>query len=135
MRRTIPPRLRTLRTVAAAVPTTVATTTTTTTTALHLVPRYPSVFTRSLATERRPFWERVRRKLWGTDSPPGPEDPYRRLPEQPVIEDDDIDRSKYVQAIDGRSLPIVGLDQPLAGWEVPRYCTHSIVSCPPPPGC
>jgi hypothetical protein len=80
---------------------------------------------RTYATERLSLPERLRRKLWGTDAPPGSADPYTKKPA--VAEEvsyDGIDRSSYIEATDARGLPIVGLDQQSGVWEFERYPSH-----------
>ena len=72
---------------------------------------------RTLATENLPIQERIRRKLWGSDAPPGPQDPYTGgLPAPPVK----VDKSNYVEATDARGLPIVAVKEMFARWEVDR---------------
>lgn len=74
-----------------------------------------------LAAERLPASEFIRRKLWGTDTPPG--DPYsaglREVP-GPVSEPEIPDRSLYVAAADARALQIAGLAAPRGVWEIDR---------------
>lgn len=88
------------------------------------VPRNPSVFTstRAFATERLPIQERLRRRLWGSDTPLGPTDPYsRRAAPVEEVAEDEVDRSNYAEALDARGLPIVGLEEASGIWEVDRY--------------
>ncbi|KAF8250993.1 hypothetical protein K440DRAFT_659208 [Wilcoxina mikolae CBS 423.85] len=94
------------------------------------VPRNPSVFTptRAFASERLPIQERIRRRLWGSDTPPGPEDPYsRRVAPVEKVAEDEVDRSNYVEAIDARGLPILGLDEPSGTWEVDSFIPETVV--------
>ncbi|KAF8535967.1 ribosomal subunit 39S-domain-containing protein [Trichophaea hybrida] len=94
------------------------------------IPRNPSVFvsTRTFASERLPIQERIRRRLWGSDRPPGPEDPYsRRVAPVEKVAEDEVDRSNYVEAIDARGLPILGLDEPSGTWEVDSFIPDTIV--------
>jgi hypothetical protein len=72
---------------------------------------------RTLATEALPIQERIRRKLWGSDAPPGPQDPYIGEPPAPPVK---VDRSNYVEATDARGLPIVAVKEKFARWEVDR---------------
>ncbi|KAA8895357.1 ribosomal subunit 39S-domain-containing protein [Sphaerosporella brunnea] len=52
--------------------------------------------------------ERLRRKLWGTETPPGSTDPYHKP-------------AGYVEATDARGLQILGLDTPLGVWEIDSF--------------
>lgn len=64
--------------------------------------------------------QRLHKKLWGNEVPT-PADPYTRRTEQPVIPEEEINRENYIEALDARELPILGLDVPLGTWEMDRY--------------
>jgi hypothetical protein len=67
--------------------------------------------------------EKLRRKLWGTDAPPGSTDPYTKKPaaEGETAVAQTVDRPGYVEATDGRGLPIAGLEEPMGVWEIDSY--------------
>ncbi|CCX07821.1 Similar to hypothetical protein SS1G_04157 [Sclerotinia sclerotiorum 1980]; acc. no. XP_001594350 [Pyronema omphalodes CBS 100304] len=64
--------------------------------------------------------QRLHKKLWG-DEVATPVDPYTRRIEQPVIPEEEINRENYVEALDARELPVLGLDVPLGTWEMDSF--------------
>ena len=65
--------------------------------------------------------ERLRRRVWGDDplEPPQYEKMYNKEKEltlRPTVDD-----PHYVEAVDGRGLPIIGLTEPMGLWQVDTY--------------
>lgn len=81
-----------------------------------------STFARTYASDSPSIPERIRRKLWGTEKPPGPEDPYSTETAVAVAPTpEELLAANYVPAIDGRELFIVGVEDPLGVWEIDRW--------------
>ncbi|KAG0125018.1 hypothetical protein HOY82DRAFT_673305 [Tuber indicum] len=80
-----------------------------------------------------PLQEVFRRKIWGTDEPPGAPGTPPPAPQIPVVEDptkgEDPQREGYIEESDGRALPVVGLAPGLTEWDVPTFAN---VPEPPP---
>ncbi|KAG0635151.1 hypothetical protein HOY80DRAFT_1058007 [Tuber brumale] len=95
--------------------------------------RYPTITTttttRHFATAipKRadlPLREVLRRKIWGTDEPPGAPGAPPPAPQIPVVEEptkEEAQREGYIEESDGRALPVVGLAPGLTEWDVPTF--------------
>jgi len=78
-----------------------------------------------------PLQEVLRRKIWGTDEPPGAPGMPPPAPQVPVVEEstkEEAQREGYIEESDGRALPIAGLVPGLTEWDVPTYVHISFFS-------
>ncbi|KAH8146393.1 uncharacterized protein LAJ45_09586 [Morchella importuna] len=78
------------------------------------------------------FTERLRNKLWRPGAVPQPEEADQQLAAAaaPPAARKPSDIPGYVEALDARDLPVVGLDPALEEWDVPVFITNTKFTSP-----